>query len=164
MVDSSSLAASPPDSVPGYAFHPGGRVVGVLSVDGEHLRFAGEGVSLALPFAGLERELGGFNDSVLSFRHPNQPQVTLHTSELSLLDHPRFAADPVLRRQVRVARRRRANGPLLVGCLLLLAGALIAGLLWAGGALVSWVAERVPIGVVAQLGERSGFGGEVVLR
>ncbi len=53
-----------------------------------------------LPLEGLKMALGGANDRLLFFTHPNWPEATIHTADHSILDHPPLAGQRAMAAQV----------------------------------------------------------------
>jgi predicted Zn-dependent protease len=144
----------------GSAFDPSlpdGRGTGRISVAGGALRFESGQHHLELPLAGLALRLGGENDGYVFASHPSRPGTTLSTQELAILDHPQIAGEPELARQVARMRSKSRRTRVSLGAALLVALAvvvgLIAGVVLLKDRLVDAVAKRVPPSLETRLGD-----------
>lgn len=134
--------------IEGGAFHPdlpNGRASGEVLIGSDAVQFRSDKGDFDLPLAGLKIELGGASDRLIFFSHPAQPQVTIHTPVLSILNHPVLANNPAFAAQRKKLQATRRRGWLL---LLGFTGVVIAGLLGlflARGSLVRTAAKVVPV-------------------
>lgn len=134
--------------VEGGAFHPNlpnGRASGEVLISFTAVHFKSDKGDFDLPADGLKIELGGANDRLIFFSHPTHPQVTIHTADHSILNHPMLVNNPALagqRKKVR-ARKRMAWAVLLgvVGSVV----ALLLGLFLARDKMVRTAAKAVPV-------------------
>jgi predicted Zn-dependent protease len=134
--------------VQGGAFHPNlpkGRATGAVTISFTAVHFHSDKGGFDLPTDGLEIKLGGASDRLLFFTHPTHPQVTIHTADLSLLNHPVLMHNPAFAaHRKRIRTRRRVSWLVLYG---------IVGMLFAAGAglflsrdhLVRTAASAVPV-------------------
>jgi predicted Zn-dependent protease len=134
--------------VEGGAFHPdlpNGRASGEVRISFTAVHFKSEKGDFDLPSEGMKIELGGANDRLIFFSHPAHPKVTIHTPDLSILDHPMLVNNPafaVQRQKVRA--KRRTTWLVLFGVI----GAVMAtllGLFLARDVMVRTAAKAVPV-------------------
>lgn len=134
--------------IEGGAFHPdlpNGRASGEVLIGLTAVHFQSDKGDFDLPMAGLKIELGGASDRLIFFSHPAHPQVTIHTPDLSILNHPVLANNPAFAAQRKKLRATRRRGWLLLWGV---TGVVIAGLLGlflARGGMVRTAAKVVPV-------------------
>lgn len=134
--------------VEGGAFHPdlpNGRASGELLISFSAVHFKSDKGDFDLPADGLRIELGGANDRLIFFSHPTHPKVTIHTPDLSILDHPVLVNNPAFAAQrKKVSTRRRMTWAVLIGVIGLVVVSLL-GLFLARDRLVRTAARAVPV-------------------
>ena len=143
--------------VAGGAFHPdlpNGRASGEVLISATAVHFESEKGDFDLPAEGMKIELGGASDRLIFFTHPSHPQVTIHTADHSILDHPVLVNNPVFaaqRNQVRA--KKRLAWAVLFG----LGGGILAvclGLFFARDRLVRAAAQAVPVDWEIKAGDK----------
>lgn len=120
-------------------------VEGRIVVDRFAIRFQSDSCSHQIPVDDVELEIEENGDRIY-FRDPNQPDLTLFTTDASILNHPAFRQVNALRAQVgEISGRRelrravRLTAYFAIGCLLVFwLGSLAMDLA------VRWAAARVP--------------------
>lgn len=141
----------------GGAFHPAlaqGQATGALRVTPGGIVFESARGTLELPWEGLRLALGGANDRLLFFTHPNWPDASIHTADHSILKHPLLVEREELRAQTgRVRTKKRAARVVLLTVVLGLVGA-IAALVLAKNRLVRAAANSVPVDWEVKLGDK----------
>ncbi len=145
-------------SISASAFHPclqGKRAAGSLLLDasGVHFGAAVGGLKIDLPLRGLQMRLGGNNDRLIFFSHPDQPDVTVYTPDHSVLRDPHLVHDRQLSAQLSAVRGKKHLGRLIgLSILAMLLGSLVA--LWLlKEPLVGLVAGLVPAEAEVALGD-----------
>ncbi len=140
----------------GGAFFPdfnGGKAAGTVRIGYQGVLFQSDKGNIALPVEGLEIKLGGANDRLLFFTHPDHPQKTIHTADHRVLKHRVLASHPFLKRQVgAVNARKRAALAVLAGVVLLILGAIVA-LVLSKDRLVMLAANAIPVEWEVKLGD-----------
>lgn len=140
----------------GGAFDPSfaqGQATGSLRVTPAGIVFESAKGNAELPWEGLRLALGGANDRLLFFTHPNWPDTSIHTADHSILKHPLLAQREELRAQVgRVRTRKLTARVVLLAVLLALAGA-VAALVLSKDRLVRTAANSVPVDWEVKLGD-----------
>lgn len=147
-------------------FNPGSAdsprtVSGTLSIRDGMLEFHGDFGELRMPLAGLLVRCGGHDGRQPFFEHPNQPGWTLSTSEISILEHPAFRAEPGLRSQIEKAKGSRPSAWGAVALLGVLVGLVVLLVVWALANKDRWVlavANRIPGSFEVKLGESAIAG------
>lgn len=141
----------------GGAFHPdlpNGRAAGdvVLSVGAVH--FHSDRGHFELPADGLKIALGGASDRLIFFSHPAHPQITIHTADHSVLDHPVLRNNPDFAAQrSRVRAKKRMAGAVLVGVVAGMIG-LGIGIFLARDRMVRAAASTVPVDWEIKAGDK----------
>ena len=105
--------------VDGGAFHPqlpNGRASGVVLLSADAVHFKSDKGDFDLPAEGMKIELGGASDRIIFFSHPRHPQVTIHTADHSVLNHPVILRNPAF-----AAQRAKVNSKKRVASLVLCA-------------------------------------------
>lgn len=159
-MDASSYPANQssraPDAYLCHGFHdslPGGKASGQLHLDSEGLTYQVGELRGRLPFTQLQFSLGGASNRLVFIKHPAVGDLTLYTSDLSILKNPALLAHPDAAPQISRARQQRhiAWGVLVgVGLLILAIPALLA---WNMEFLTGIAARQVPISWENKLGE-----------
>ncbi|MEW6302968.1 MAG: M48 family metallopeptidase [Verrucomicrobiota bacterium] len=147
----------PDRSFAGGAFEPTlpkGKASGELRVTFSAIEFTTEGARLEMPLSGLKVALGGANDRLVFFTHPNHPQRSFHTADHEILKHRALAQTSELTQQIQgVGRRKLVTNSVLVTVLALVV--LVPTLLFVfRGALVGVIAQRIPVEWEQALGEK----------
>ena len=147
------------DAFAGSAFHPefGGKTVnGQVKVQNGNIEFEHAGGRAALPLSGLQARLGGNNNEHLFFQHPSQPDWTISTRSLDILQHPVLRADPQFAHLKRTQAKSGRGWRIAVAALLFVC-ALFVGLLalvfLQKDRIINAVAEKVPVEWERTLGE-----------
>jgi predicted Zn-dependent protease len=124
---------------------PDGRAHGLLHLDFQSARFESEHGSFTLPLDGAKLELGGASDRLIFLSHPAQPDVTIHTADHSVLEHPVVAATPAIAAQrAKIQRRQRATSLILSSAVVLVVLAVV-GVFAARGWVIKVAAAAVPV-------------------
>lgn len=159
------MTSSPPPSGPfqGNSFHPalpGGRGPGLLHVEGAGIRFepipqeGGEPADpFLLPLEDLTLKLGGAADRILFFTHPHHPEISVYTSDHSILEHPGIAGRRSLQDQIQGVRSKKNRGLLQTLSGIAAVILLLVGLVSLKDPLVGLVANNVPPEMEVRLGE-----------
>ena len=133
---------------------PGGRAAGKVFISATAVHFESGPVHVELPTEGLKIELGGASNRLIFFSHPAHPAVTIHTSDLGILDHPVLTSSPELLVQRNKLRTTRRTGwALLFGVL----GGIVAvmvGLFLARDSMVRMAARAVPVDWEIKAGDK----------
>jgi len=141
----------------GGAFHPdlqNGKASGILRLTPGGVDFESDQGIFSLPLEGLSLALGGANDRLIFFTHPIHPQVTIHTADHSVLNHPVLAAHPELVAQVgRVRNKKRLAWTVLLSVIGLLVASLV-GLILAKDVIVNSLASAIPTDWEVKLGDK----------
>jgi predicted Zn-dependent protease len=130
------------------AFHPrlpDGRAHGLVHLDHQGVRFESEKGEFALPLDGLKLELGGASDRLIFLSHAAHPEVTIHTSDHALLEHPVITQTPALARQRAAIGGRKQRAALVLFSLVGAVVLLVAGVFLARGWMVEMTAKAVPV-------------------
>lgn len=143
--------------VEGGAFHPdlpNGRASGEVHLSATAVHFDSDKGDFDLPAEGMKIELGGANDRLIFFSHPAHPQVTIHTADHSILDHPVLVNNPAFAAQRKKVRtRKRMAWAVLFGiCGGVLA--LLLGLFLARDRMARTAAKAVPVGWEIAAGDK----------
>ena len=136
----------------------GGSSPGSLSVQKDCLEFKWSDGTLTFPIAGLRLRVGGHDGRQIFFEHVEFPGWSIHTAEKAVLDDLATVANPALQAAIRQGRRKLRGMPaslIFLGVLLLLLGAVLAGLFWQRDVLVRKAAENVPAEWERKLGDLS---------
>src|SRR6478736_8724090 len=143
--------------VKGGAFHPdlsNGRASGDVHISSAAVHFDSDKGDFDLPAEGMKIELGGANDRLIFFSHPAHPQVTIHTADHSILDHPVLVNNPAFATQrKKVQVKKRLAWALLFG----VAGSIVAvllGLFVARDRMVRTAASAVPVDWEIKAGDK----------
>ena len=138
-----------------HAFHDSladGRAAGELSLSPLGLTYKVASLLGTLPFAQLEFTLGGSANSLVFIKHPHKPDLTLYTSDLSILRNPALLAHPECSHQINKARRKRMGGWASLAAFALFLLALPAIFLWQIDHLSIYAARQIPVTWEQQLG------------
>src|SRR4051812_50226630 len=102
-----------------HAFHDsftGGKASGELTLSAHGFNYRVGHLSGDLPFSQLHLSLGGASDRLLFIKHPSLPDLTLYTSDLSILKNPILKAHPECAPQLLKAhQKRQQNWGVLIG-------------------------------------------------
>ena len=143
--------------VAGGAFHPdlpNGRASGKLLISADAVHFESEKGDFDLPANGMKIELGGASDRLIFFSHPSHPQVVIHTSDHSVLDHPVLVNNPVFAAQrTKVRAKKRMAMSVLVGVVVGVVG-LLVGIFLARDKMVRAAASSVPVDWEVKAGDK----------
>ncbi len=140
----------------GAAFHPSlpdGREEGSIRIGGGVVRFDSPSGSVELPIRGTALEIGGASDRLVFLSNPAFPGWSLYTSDQSVLRDPDLLADRDVAARLSTLRRGPAAARLLTAAVLLLVGAILAGVFVLRGTIVAAIAVRIPPSVEQRLGE-----------
>jgi predicted Zn-dependent protease len=143
--------------VEGGAFHPNlpkGRASGEVLLSFTALHFKSDQGDFDLPAEGMKIELGGANDRLIFFSHPAHPQVTIHTADHSILDHPVLVNNPAFAAQRnKVRAKKRLAWAVLFSVVGGIALALV-GLFLARDNMVRTAAKAVPVDWEIKAGDK----------
>jgi predicted Zn-dependent protease len=134
--------------VEGGAFHPdlpNGRASGEVRISFTAVHFKSEKGDFDLPSEGMKIELGGANDRLIFFSHPAHPKVTIHTPDLSILDHPMLVNNPAFAVQRQKVRAKRRMTWLVLFGVIGVVMATLLGLFLARDVMVRTAAKAVPV-------------------
>lgn len=138
------------------AFHPElehGRASGTLHLNPAGVHFESSKGSASLPLEGLRISLGGANDRLIFFQHANQPHVTFHTPDHSILNDPVLAGHPELIAQIgRVRNKKRVAWAILLSVIGIFIASIV-GLVLAKDRIVNGVASAIPTEWEIKLGD-----------
>lgn len=141
---------------PCHAFHdslPGGKASGELHLSAQGIHYRVGQLVGNLVFAQLTLSLGGASDRLVFIKHPSAPDLTLYTSDLSLLKNPALLAHPECAPQINRARQHRQRNWGIFVAITLLIFALPAFLVWNMDYLSGFAAKQVPVVWETKLGE-----------
>lgn len=133
--------------VEGGAFHPefpNGRASGVVLLSAAAVHFKSDRGDFDLPAEGLKIELGGASDRLIFFTHPRHPQVTIHTADHSVLDHPVITGNPAFAAQRQTVNSKKRMASLVMWGVFLGIIGLLVGLFLGRGRMVSAAAASIP--------------------
>jgi len=131
----------------GGAFHPdleSGKASGTVRISPAGVCFDSPNGRFELPLEGLQVALGGANDRLVFFTHPDRPYAAIHTADHSVLKHPVLAARPELTAQVGRVQSRQRHARVLVLSVIAALIALIAGVVLAKDRIVESLANSIP--------------------
>jgi len=140
----------------GAAFYPGfekGRSSGRISLTASGVVFEAEGFSAELPFAGLAVKLGGASNRLIFFSHPSLPELSVYTSDHSILADERLHFNRNVSSQVSGIKGKKRNNAIIAAGIAGILLALIASIFLLKDNIVKAVARRVPAGVEKRIGE-----------
>ncbi len=142
----------------GRTFHPelpGGRGPGAIQIESDAVAFVSRDDPewvLRLGFEGLDLRLGGADDGVVFFSHPDQPEVTVFTTDQAILARPMLASQAGVAAQISGVRARKVRTRLSFnGCVVAIVLA-VGGLLLAIKPMLGFVVDQVPPSYEAKLG------------
>jgi predicted Zn-dependent protease len=140
-------------------FHPSLEVNsanGHLVAGDRALRFEFEGVSVELPFDGLQIELGGHNVSQVFFAHPQAEGWTVTTGEKNILKLRPFRQLTHLRSQIEEFEERQEgmNRLRLTAIALVVFAVVSVAVIVLSGHLLRGLVDRVPPGFEKELGAK----------
>jgi beta-barrel assembly-enhancing protease len=139
-----------------HGFHdalPGGKASGELHFDGFGLTYRVGPLTGTLPFSQLKFTLGGAANRLIFITHPSMVELTLYTSDLTILKNPLLLAHPDCAPQLLNARQERQKHWavfLSVGLAIL---ALPVVLLWNMTHLSKYASEQIPVEWETKLGQ-----------
>ena len=139
-----------------HGFHdslPGGKSSGFLTLDGPGLAYKVGELSGNLPFTHMKFALGGASNRLVFITHPQAPDLTLYTSDLSILKNPFLLAHPECAPQIGRAKQQRHENWLTFAAIAIVILAIPALLLWKMEYLSGYVAKQVPVTWETTLGE-----------
>ena len=106
------------------AAHPSlerGRAGGDLTVSELGFRFRGERSEFFVPLNRAKLTIGGASDRLIFIAHPNEPDLSIYTSDRTILHDPVLISHPELVESLRVMRNKRIrNWSVLIACCLLI--------------------------------------------
>jgi len=143
--------------VAGGAFHPdlpSGRATGEVRISADSVHFESEKGDFDLPAQGMKIELGGASDRLIFFSHPLHPQITIHTADHSVIDHPVLVNNPVFaaqRNKVRTKKRLAWAVLLAVGVGVI---GVFIGIFLARDRMVRTAAKAVPVDWEIKAGDK----------
>ncbi len=142
-----------------HAFHPGlGNLMatGTLRLERQKLVFESDAATVELPFSALKMHLGGNGNDLLFFQHPKEPDWTIYTPDLEILELEVFVGYAQLKQQIQAIKAQRKHWPKPLVCpavaLVALIG-LVVVVFAQKDRLVRLLAERVPVAWEKNLGD-----------
>ena len=141
----------------GGAFHPSlnkGKSSGEISIGFEGITFRKDASNVLLPLDRLEVSLGGASDRIVFFKHPDIPDWTVFTSDLTVVQHPILVRDPRLGAQISQVKKRRLVGWGVSAAILLTIIVGLAGLYVTRDRITHSLAEKIPADWEVTLGEK----------
>lgn len=143
--------------VAGGAFHPdlpSGRATGEVRISNDSVHFESEKGDFDLPAQGMKIELGGASDRLIFFSHPLHPEITIHTADHSVLDHPVLVNNPVFAAQRnKVRTKKRLAWAVLLAVVVGVIGVFI-GIFLARDRMVRTAAKAVPVDWEIKAGDK----------
>lgn len=139
-----------------HAFHESlnnGKASGQLILSDRGLEYRVAQLTGYLPFNQLELSIGGASDRLVFIKHPLIPDLTLYTSDLSILKNPVLIAHPECAPQINSARQTRHKNWAIFISITLIILAMPFVLLWKMDRLSSYAAKRIPVEWETKLGE-----------
>ncbi|MCG8317600.1 MAG: M48 family metallopeptidase [Pseudomonadales bacterium] len=132
---------------------PKGKASGSMTVTSQALTFKTDDKSVSMSLRGIEFKLGGASHRLLFASHPNQPDWSVYTSDLSMLKDPNLQQIPSIKAQLSKARNRRFfNWSVLVVIIMVLL-LVPFGLFTNMGWVSKQIAEEVPADWERSLGK-----------
>lgn len=129
----------------GGAFHDSNRLSGQITLSHGIVHFEGGTGGVAdLPITGLQIGAGGAGNRLVFLSHPARPDWTLFTPDRAILRHPALLQNSETAKQASKACSARRSGWIVVSAALLLAAAIVFGLLLLRPALTRLAAAHVP--------------------
>jgi Zn-dependent protease with chaperone function len=100
-----------------------GRTSGELTVSDQGFRFRGDRAEFFLPLNRAKLSIGGASDRLIFIAHPNEPDLSIYTSDRTILHDPVLISHPELVDSLRIMRNKRIRNwsVLTAVCLLLIA-------------------------------------------
>ncbi len=139
-----------------HAFHPSfpkGRASGELQIDAGAVIFHRDSQRVSLPLSGLRVTLGGASDRLVFFAHDAQPDWSIYTSDLQVLNAPALVAHPELTASIAALRGKRQRNHVLLVIVTLLVLALPVGVYFSMSGLTGVAARQVPVEWEQKLGQ-----------
>ena len=124
---------------------PGGRCSGLLHTKPDGLYLESEHLNYYIPYDKLQLTAGGAGNRFVFLKDKTQEEISVYTSEKSILKDQEITSNPLLGKDVEDSQKSLAKTwtvPLLVFGVLIL---LIAGLYFAKDAMVRGIANQVPV-------------------
>ncbi|MDX1696159.1 MAG: hypothetical protein R3208_20500, partial [Ketobacteraceae bacterium] len=86
-----------------HGFHeslPRGKASGELTVSGSGLRFVSGDQTISMPLHGVQFRLGGASDRLVFVSHPDLPDLSVYTSDRSIMRVPLLSVIPSIQSQI----------------------------------------------------------------
>ena len=144
------------DPVKGSAYAPqvaDNKLAGDIYIDGQSVILESDGKQVILPLEGLTIKLGGAADRLVFFTHAQDPDISIHTADPSILTNTFFQSDPRLLQQIQGLKKKRwlGRGFVLAVCAIILLCFL--GLYALKGPLAGYLASVIPVSMEETVGE-----------
>lgn len=139
-----------------HAFHDSlekGRASGKLSIHQHFAVVEVEGKKLQLSLQQTQAKMGGANNRLIFFSHPQYPDWTIYTNERTILNDVHLNQHPEILSSLKAAKRHHINGWLLIAAVCLLVLALPTFLLFRMDVVSHMVARQVPAEWEQSLGD-----------
>ncbi len=130
-----------------HAFHDSlekGRAGGKLSIHQHFAVVEVEGKTLQLSLQQTQAKMGGANNRLIFFSHPQYPDWTIYTNERSVLNDVHLAQHPEIFKSLKAAKRHHVKGWALIVAVCFLVLAVPAFLLFRMDVVSHLVARQVP--------------------
>lgn len=140
----------------GGAFHSSferGKSSGTLKVVDANLIFQGGNQEIQWPLANTKIERGGAADRVLFLTHPDHPDWTLYTTDISILDTPALTNHPDTLREIERIKKKRRRYYLGLATVLLILFFAVKGCLALKEPVIKKIAHKIPASAEIRMGE-----------
>lgn len=139
-----------------HAFHdalPSGKASGEFQLAADGIHYTVGALQSFLPFAGLTFKLGGASNRLVFIAHPAIPDLTLYTSDLTILKNPLLLAHPECAPQLNRARQDRQKSWGIFAAITMVIVAIPVLFVWNMEYLSGFAAKQVPVVWETKLGE-----------
>jgi predicted Zn-dependent protease len=106
-----------------------------------------------LPLEGLHLRLGGAADRLLFFSHPQHPEVSVYSSDHTILEHTRISGNPAFADQLLAVRNKKNHGKVMTAAGLAALVLIVLALVALKDPLVGLVASQVPPQAEVKIGD-----------
>lgn len=139
-----------------HAFHddlPNGKASGEFQLSPMGIQYTVKHIKGTLPFNQLQLSLGGASNRLVFIKHPLVGDLTLYTSDLSILKNPTLLAHPECAPQLLRAKKTRQSAWSVFIAIAFLIVALPVFILWNMDYVSGYAAKSVPVTWETKLGE-----------
>ena len=132
---------------------PNGKGAGQLSVETYGVKFSVGNINGLLPLERLSVSVGGANNRIVFITHPTKPEITLYTSDLSILKNTLLLAHSECSPQLKLAQHKRQSSWIIFGFVALIFLSLPVLLFLQMNRLSNAIAKQIPARWETALGQ-----------